>query len=69
MQGPYVVFEDVAGDEGLVDARVLVCPEMLQRIFRDALMPCGFCEWVVSKSRERRPREAAYLCSAALWVL
>lgn len=36
------MLEDVAGDEGFVDARVFVGPEVLQRIFGDALMPRGF---------------------------
>jgi hypothetical protein len=39
----YVVLEDVAGDEGLVDARVLVRSQVLQRIVRDALVLCSFC--------------------------
>jgi hypothetical protein len=39
--GAYVVLEDVAGDEGFVDARVLVCSQVLQRVFGDALMPRG----------------------------
>lgn len=43
VQGAYVMLEDVAGDEGFVDARVFVRPEVLQRIFGDALMPRGFC--------------------------
>lgn len=33
------MLEDVAGDEGFVDARVFVRPEVLQGIFRHALMP------------------------------
>lgn len=44
----YVVLEDVAGDEGFVDARVFVCFEMLQRVFGDALMLCSFCITVIS---------------------
>jgi hypothetical protein len=34
----YIVFEDVAGDGGFVNARVFVRFQMLQRIFGDALM-------------------------------
>jgi hypothetical protein len=41
LDGAYVVLEDVAGDEGLVDARVFVRSEVLQGIFRDALMLCS----------------------------
>jgi hypothetical protein len=37
------MFQDVAGDEGFIDARVFVGSEMLQCIFGDALMPCSFC--------------------------
>lgn len=40
--GAYVVLEDVAGDEGFIDARVFVRFQMLQRIFRDALMRRSF---------------------------
>lgn len=37
------MFEDVAGDEGFVDARIFVRLQMLQRILGDALMLCSFC--------------------------
>ena len=37
------MLENVARDEGFVDTRVFVRSEVLQGIFRDALMPCGFC--------------------------
>jgi hypothetical protein len=43
VQGAYIMLEDVAGNEGLVDARVFVRSKVLQRIFRDALMPRSFC--------------------------
>ena len=36
------MFEDVAGDEGFVDARVFVRPQVLQGIFGDALVPRSF---------------------------
>jgi hypothetical protein len=42
-KGAYVVFKDVARDEGLVDTRVFVCFEVLQGIFRDALMLRSIC--------------------------
>jgi hypothetical protein len=37
------VFKDVAGDEGLVHARVFVRFEMLQGVLGHALMLCAFC--------------------------
>ena len=37
------MLEDVARDEGLVDARVLVALEVLQRVVGDALVLRGFC--------------------------
>jgi hypothetical protein len=40
-QASYVVLEDVAGDEGFVDARVLVRLQVLERIFGDALVLCS----------------------------
>ena len=40
--GAYVVLKDVAGDEGFIDTRIFVRFEMLERIFRDALMRRGF---------------------------
>lgn len=43
-RGPYVVLEDVAGDEGLVDARVLVRLEVLQRFLGDAFVRGSFCD-------------------------
>ena len=39
----YVVLEDVARDEGLVDTRVLVRLQVLKRIFGDTLMLRGLC--------------------------
>lgn len=39
----YVVLEDVSRDEGLVDARILVRPEMLQRVLGHALVRGGLC--------------------------
>jgi hypothetical protein len=42
VEGAYVMLEDVAGDEGFIDARVFVRSEVLQRIFGDAFMPGGF---------------------------
>lgn len=42
-EGPYVVFKDVAGDEGLVDARVFVRFEVLERVVRDAFVLGRLC--------------------------
>lgn len=39
----YIVLEDVARDERLVDARVLVGPEVLQRVVGNALMLRSLC--------------------------
>jgi hypothetical protein len=65
-QGAYVMLEDVAGDEGFVDARVFVGSEVLQGIFGDALMPRGFC--AINHGQWNAPSwvvKGAYLCSAA----
>jgi hypothetical protein len=43
VDGAYVMLEDVAGDEGFIDARVLVCSQVLQRIVGDAFVPRGLC--------------------------
>jgi hypothetical protein len=40
--GAYVVLEDVAGDEGFIDAGVFVGFQVLQRVFGDALMRRSF---------------------------
>jgi hypothetical protein len=37
------MLEDVAGDEGLIDARVLVRSQVLQGVFGNALVPRGVC--------------------------
>jgi hypothetical protein len=52
----YVVLENVAGDEGFVDARVFVRSQVLQRIFRDALVLCSLCIHPhISELRHERP--------------
>jgi hypothetical protein len=59
--GAYVVFKDVAGDEGLVHARVFVRFQVLQGVFRHALMLCAFCgrhELAISLGIERVRRRA-----------
>lgn len=40
------MLEDVAGDEGFVDTRVLVRLEVLQRILRDAFVLRSICDLV-----------------------
>jgi hypothetical protein len=43
----YVGSEDVMGDGGLVDGRVLVCFQVYQRVVRDALGNSLFCSEAV----------------------
>jgi hypothetical protein len=41
-RGPYVVFEDISGYKGFVDARVFVRFEVLEGVFRYTLVFGGF---------------------------
>lgn len=67
----YVVLEDVARDEGLVDARVLVAFEVLQRVFGDALMLRSLCgtsaNFLFGGHVLLLNPWATHLCSAACW--
>lgn len=58
------MLEDVAGDEGFIDARVFVRLEMLQRILGHAFVLCSFCaqftalaNQVLDPQKESRVRE------------
>lgn len=54
------MLEDVAGDEGLVDARIFVRLEVLQRFLRDAFMLRSICKLSAANSmglQDTRARE------------
>lgn len=62
------MLEDVAGDVGFVDARVLVRLEVLQGILGDAFMLRKICHLSVTILRARgRGQGSSHLCWAASW--